>query len=262
MKLEAKLIQLFPQSLRLPVLYNYRKLRKRIEQEILYLDQFLHKGKRAIDIGANEGIYSYALAQRCEIVEAFEPQPWCTEALKAYSQSGNKNINVYNVGLSNFNGTLNLNIPVSISDYSLEVDQLGNVVTGLASFRNIPGETSSFEVPVCKLDDYNFDHVSFIKIDVEGHESQVLEGGYQTIIREKPTILIEIEQRHLGNKSITEVFRQITELGYEGSFFNKNQLQPLAEFSYQEHQESFLNKIYSEQYVNNFIFTPVVTNKV
>jgi len=136
----------------------------------------------------------------------------------------------------------------------MQVARLGSVVTGLASFREVKGEQASVEVPVCRLDNYDFHNVSFIKIDVEGHESQVIEGGYHTILREKPTILIEIEQRHLGSKSIKEVFNQIAELGYEGSFFWNNQLKPLSEFCYEKNQEPFLNEIYSDNYVNNFIF--------
>ena len=254
MKVEEKLIKLVPKSLRLPAIYHYKKFRKRIEKEILYLDQLLQHGRRAIDIGANQGMYSYALSKRCDIVEAFEPQCWCTETLMAYSKVNHKNINVQNVGLSNFNGTLTLNIPLSIGDYSMQVARLGSVVTGLASFREVKGEQASVEVPVCRLDNYDFHNVSFIKIDVEGHESQVIEGGYHTILREKPTILIEIEQRHLGSKSIKEVFNQIAELGYEGSFFWNNQLKPLSEFCYEKNQEPFLNEIYSDNYVNNFIF--------
>lgn len=257
MKLEENLMNFCPPSLRLPVKYYYQKARKRLEKEITYLNQLVGSGKRAIDIGANQGIYSYALAQLCEIVEVFEPQAWCTEAIVAYSKTYSHNINVYNVGLSDFNGSLTLHIPTAQSDYAQFVSGLGSLTTGLASFSEMAGDRIGIQVPVCQLDDYEFEDVSFIKIDVEGHESKVLKGAKNTISTEKPTILIEIEQRHLDGKPIEQVFEQITELGYEGSFLYKGLIAPISEFSYQKNQELFLNNLFHEDYIKNFIFTPI-----
>ena len=45
------------------------------------------------------------------------------------------------------------------------------------------------------LDEYNFENVDYIKVDVEGHELDVLQGGVKTIKRCKP--LIVIEQNHI-----------------------------------------------------------------
>jgi FkbM family methyltransferase len=250
MNYEAAFINLCPKGFRLPIKYNYRKLRGRLDQEISYLHKLVGHGKRAIDIGANEGIYSYALSQVCEIVEAFEPQPWCTETINAYSKAHQKNINVYNVGLSNSNGSFNLYIPYRNNSTS-------KLVTGLASFLEPKCNHRVIQVPVRKLDDYNFQDISIIKIDVEGYESQVIEGAKHTILREKPLIYIEIEQRHLQGKSINCIFEQITELGYEGSFLLREEILPLAKFSYPEHQERFANNFYHKDYVNNFIFQPV-----
>jgi FkbM family methyltransferase len=257
MKFEESLLRSCPKYWRLPVKYHYRKFRKRLEQEVLHLYRILNQGKRAVDIGANEGIYSYALANICKQVEAFEPQTWCTDDMIFYSEFHEKNINVHHVGLSNFNGLLKLHIPISSGTYSSQITGLGKLTTGLGSFREIEGEQKCVEVPVRKLDDYNFTDVSFIKIDVEGHESSVIEGGRNTILREKPIILIEIEQRHLDGKSIEEVFEQILELGYEGSFLYRDNLVSLAKFSYKANQEPFLNNPSDEDYIRNFIFKPV-----
>jgi hypothetical protein len=38
--------------------------------------------------------------------------------------------------------------------------------------------------------------VSFVKIDVEGHELAVVKGGMQLIERERPVLVIESEERH------------------------------------------------------------------
>jgi FkbM family methyltransferase len=237
-------IQLLPRSLRLPGRYYYHQIRNRLEKEIFYLNKLGKVGGRAIDIGANQGMYSYALSKLFEIVEAFEPQTWCTTSLVDFSKSNGRKINVHNVGLSNVRGTLELQIPIN----------KGKLISGLATFRSIAGETKTIQVPVHNLDDYNFTDVAFIKIDVEGHESKVIEGGIGTIQRNKPIILVEIEQKHLQkNQHVSNVFHQIEELGYEGSFLQADRLLDIHNFSSSIHQD-----IGDLQYVRNFFFKPLV----
>ncbi|NET73644.1 MAG: FkbM family methyltransferase, partial [Sphaerospermopsis sp. SIO1G2] len=187
-------------------------------------------------------------------------QVWCTKNIASYSKISSCQINIYNVGLADFNGSLNLHIPLSEGDYSELVQGLGKLTTGLGSFRELEGEQTTLKVPVHKLDDYNFQDVGFIKIDVEGFESKVIAGASQTIIREKPIILMEVENRHLDGKSITDVFEQISNMGYEGSFIHQGCLNKLAEFYPQikEKQNYFLDAQLQNQYINNFIFQPIL----
>lgn len=236
-------LNISPKSLQLPARYYYQKLRGILDDELIMLDKLVSSG-RAIDIGANYGIYSYVLSKLCERVEAFEPQPQCAETIRAYNKS---NINVYNCALSNFNGSLTLHIPI--------ID--GRTIRGFASFKDLEGEQERIEVPAKRLDYFGFRDVSFIKIDVEGHESEVLEGGRETILREKPVILIEIEQRHISDQPMATVFDKIISLGYEGSFLFRNRSMPLSEFSYEKHQQPLLNNVMCKDYINNFIFKPI-----
>ena len=46
------------------------------------------------------------------------------------------------------------------------------------------------------LDSYNLPKVDFIKIDVEGWEEQVLEGGMKTILKYRPIMYIEIWKKN------------------------------------------------------------------
>ena len=57
---------------------------------------------------------------------------------------------------------------------------------------NIANEKSHYIIDVDKLDNMCLENVSFIKIDVEGCESKVLDGAKETIIKYKPTIFIEL----------------------------------------------------------------------
>lgn len=251
MKVNDLLISLCPASLRLPVKFYYYKLNRRLENELLQLEKLVGHGKRAIDVGANYGFYSYVLSRLFDVVEAFEPENRCFEMIKAYSQSYKNNINVHNVALANASGTLDFYTPIV----------RGKSYTGLSSLTKPQQDYVSTTVNVCKLDDYKFANVSFIKIDVEGHESEVIEGAQETILREKPFILVEIEQRHLEKKSIDMVFDLITSLGYEGSFLYSDKLLPLSEFTYKKYQEPFEEDLSNHKYdlnnyINNFLFKP------
>ena len=228
MQVERIISEMLPNKWTLPFKFEYAKLRDRLEPEIAYLPLLLkNKCRRAIDVGANYGFYSYALSKYFNRVEAFEPQIWCTEDLSNYA-AHSKNISVYNVGLSSFSTTLKLQIPKAEGDFTLSVSGAGNLITGLASFsaHSMPDNLDFFvlDVPVTCLDDYKFDDVDFIKIDVEGHELDVLKGSLQTIEKNKPILLVEIEQRHLGQVPIASVMAFLTDLGYYSYYLSNNQL--------------------------------------
>ena len=68
-----------------------------------------------------------------------------------------------------------------------------------------PSKNEIFEtVTSIKLDDYlnhNNNRISIIQLDVEGHETQVIEGGLETIKKNKPIIIIESKpKKYIENK--------------------------------------------------------------
>ena len=130
----------------------------------------------------------------------------------------------------------------------------------MASFRDLKCEKNVIRVPVHRVDDYNFDDVSFMKIDVEGYEMQVINGSLVTIEKSRPNLLIEIEQRHLTNSSINEVFKFILDLGYQGYFVADGIINSINTFSFEKHQKPFFPEIEkfgfspSKNYIHNFFF--------
>lgn len=241
-KIIWNIINKIPKRFELPFQYWYCQLRVPLEEEMGLLKELVGEGGTAIDIGANIGFYSYALSKICKNVEAFEPNLACLQILKAYDA---KNVRTHNIGLSSKPGTLTLHIPIFN----------GKESAGHATVNSLDVEHLSINISVKKLDDYAFKKVSFIKIDVEGHEYEVIKGAEETLLREKPTLLIEIEQRHL-NFPMTLIFDKLTNLGYNGYFLYEDKLQPLCNFSYEFHQKSVIEAIASRKYVNNFIFKP------
>lgn len=230
-----------PRRYALPLVYNKRKKLGGLEVEMHrhLLKTLVRSDSVALDIGANIGCYSYALSRLCRRVEAFEPNPLVAEVLQSYR---GRNICVHNVGLSSEAGSMDLHVPVvnGIPRY------------GSGSLSNRFGESEKcFTVPVKRLDDFEIADVSFAKIDVEGHEIEVLKGGETTIRRDMPTLLVEIEQRHHSGP-IQEVFDLLQGWGYRGAFLDDGNERPLAEFSVEQHQVPFAAS--DHRYINNFIF--------
>ena len=101
-----------------------------------------------------------------------------------------------------------------------------------------------FEINCKKLDDFKFENtISFIKIDVEGHEIEVINGSKELIKKFKPILMIEIEERHSKNK-LSDSISYINSLGYEPHCLQHNHLVSL-------------NKIDNLNSFNNFIFKPI-----
>lgn len=223
---------------------------------MFYAENISHSKKRAIDIGANIGIYSYFFSKKFESVEAFEPQSTCAETLLDYTLR-RKNIHVHCNALSDENSVLPLYVP-------LKGDKVVSELATLNYTDNIQGD-QCVKVATRKLDDYQFKEVSLIKIDVEGHESNVIRGAKETILTCKPILLVEIEQRHIGTKPIEIIFQQVLDLGYVGYFFLNGKRFPISDFVYELHQKPYLSgqnftelhEDYPVGYVNNFIFTPI-----
>jgi FkbM family methyltransferase len=240
-----------PPNIPLPLLYRVCERLGTLEKELVALCNIVHPGGVAIDVGANVGLWTYALARHFDRVEAFEPQPGCCDYLR---RSNLAKVTVYPVALSSTRCEKTLKIPA----------HHGLSVRGMATFGSVEGPCDCIGVPVNTLDDYDFHEVSFIKIDVEGHESQVLEGARRTIARERPVMVIEIEQRHL-DVPIEGVIRRVEDMGYRASFLDGTRLHPIDEYDYENSQQAFLrnkpNKFspLPKKYKNNFVFKPLDT---
>jgi FkbM family methyltransferase len=240
---KQRAIDWLPKRLRLPTRFLYHRIRGTLEQELFLLPGLIADGHTAVDIGANWGCYTYYLSKFCRRVEAFEPIQSCAEIIETF---GRRNIRVHRVALSSAGGWRELHIPL----------RDGIPASGYATFNEPTAPAQALAVPVRTLDEYEFTDVALLKIDVEGHELEVLKGASRTIERERPVILIEVEQRHIG-VPMADVFRQITQYGYRGFFWTDGGLRPLDEFAAERHQvvpdtESAIDR---RDYVNNFIFT-------
>ncbi len=209
---------------------------------------------RAVDVGANRGSYTYAFAQAFDAVEAFEPQARCAVEIERFARS-RPNVHVHRLALSDKRAQVALNVPIVQGRFR------EHRATGLATLAPLAGKVATLTVDVAPLDDFAFDDVTLIKIDVEGHERKVIAGAERTLARSRPTLIVEIEQRHLGQASIFDAFAQIVSLGYCGWFFRSGTLERLETFSHERDQLPYVADVATGRtpgaYVNNFIFEPL-----
>jgi len=223
--------------------YLVRKNLRKGEPELHLLPFLVNRNKQAIDIGANKGVYTYLLARIVPFVHAFEPNPKMFSVLvKGLPQ----NAKAYDTALSDESGSGELLVPLSgrKKAYSNQGASL--------SRQKVSGEHGVVQIETRTLDSYTFDNIGFIKIDVEGYEHAVLRGAEETLARCRPTLLIELEERHTG-VAIESLVKDVEAYGYHAYFLRQQQLTPIALFNPEsEHR----NPATRSDYVNNFLFLP------
>ncbi|MEI7723839.1 MAG: FkbM family methyltransferase [Bacteroidota bacterium] len=219
------------------------------EPELFFINELLEPGSTLIDIGSNAGVYLYIFqkAKKYKRIIGFEPIPILFKRLRKYFPD----LEIFDYAVSDKSETGIFKIPY--------ID--GRIYDTRGTLHNYTeeGETKSDRISVKKitLDDFIADHnieeVSFIKIDIEGHEIAAIDGAKNTICKFMPLLLIEIEQRHHPETNIDVLFSLITKYNYQGFFFDKadQRFKPLSDFSAAIHQN--LSKM-NEYYINNFIF--------
>ncbi|QWE10886.1 FkbM family methyltransferase [Polynucleobacter sp. es-EL-1] len=219
------------------------KYTNRLDKELKHISNLIKDARVAIDVGANRGVYAFHLSKIFNEVIVFEPQKWCIDIIK---DAEIKNIKLFNYGLSNTVGMTKIYTPLDPNKMPIDA---------FASLRPIENSIENI-IPINRLDYYDFSNVDFIKIDVEGHEYEVLEGAIETLKRNKPLLLVEIEQRH-QTRNIIEVFNFLSSIGYSGYWLNNLKLISIKNFSVENNQTPFLNNVNNSSYINNFFFLPI-----
>ena len=166
---------------------------------IQWCKQFCKQGT-VLDIGAHTGTYSIALADNASKIHSFEPQKMTFYALcGSIALSNAKNVTAYNVALG---------APEQVGTMTLNIRSNDGGGSSLQSFAD--PVLAQEQVEVRTLDSYNFRNITFIKMDVEDNELNVLKGATQTIKQNNyPTIIFE------SNRENKELFSYIIDtLGY------------------------------------------------
>jgi FkbM family methyltransferase len=226
------------------------------EREVHELPNLVTPGSVAIDVGAHIGDYTYSLC-RCVgpagRVIAIEPILDLARMLERATRTLGLPVTVLHCALSSRAGQGDLLIPI----------ENGKRIAGFATLEPRERDGKTCRVPLRRLDDVCRElladtpaKISFVKIDVEGHELEVLQGGAQMLREHRPNLLIEIEQRH-SRIPISQTLEFVTSLGYRGEFLDADGKHlPLSLFNVEEHQSQQIDRVGKPGYVSNFIFRP------
>lgn len=207
------LARLVPERWQLPLRYRVQQLVGGLEPEFALLPRLAAGNRAAIDVGANMGVYTYALSRLAADVHAVEPQAGCCRTIAAWAR-GRGNVHVHNIGAGSRPGQLTLQIP--------QLD--GRPIGTRASFVPVQGDYTEVQVQVTPLDDIGVRDVGFIKIDAEGFERDVLDGARRLIERDRPNMLIEIDPVRLSAADFAATFDAVEKLGYRGHYLEAGQL--------------------------------------
>lgn len=234
--------------LKLYAAYRARRDLRRYEPELHILPFLVDPQRVSVDAGANRGSYTYFLSRLTKHVYAYEPNPAMRQLLLRATAD---NVTVSDVALSDESGEAEFAVPKSTHSFgnnagSLEVDQLENGNADLVRFK----------VPVRKLDDENLSDVGFIKIDVEGHEREVLLGAQETIARDRPVLLMEIMESLIGEEA-DENIRFVERLGYQCFVLVDQRLIDHSMLASHEDPGEGFDRRRPQHRSNNYIFLPV-----
>ena len=226
-----------------------RAIKKNYENELNIIEKFKDISKSAIDVGVYRGVYSYKLSKNFKHVHSFEANPLVFRYLNNFLNKIIQNITIYNLALSNQNNYSFLKIPFrSKSFFKNNIEEIYKLGAASIHKKNNIKRFHKIKVITKKLDNINIkSKIGFIKIDVEGHERAVIEGSKKTIKKNKPVLLVEIEERHT-KKPVDETINFINSLGYKCYYLKHKKLI----------EKKAKKKIKN---INNFIFLPNKTIK-
>ena len=229
--------------------------------ELCILHRFIDYNKNIVDVGAHDGTLSYYFSKFISPdnkVYPFEPNEECFYDLKKlWTITTKVSYPWFKVALSNVN--------VEESVLYTPIRKQGNIpALGLSSLHEEwinnfdKSIQDAFEankikstIALRRLDDISVSNIGFIKIDVEGHEMQVLEGAENVLRSNKPVMIVEIFAGDVKGKIETiEEKYNYKSFYYTKSYSVKHALFPGHDFSTMRYM------MRKDNATNNIIFLP------
>ena len=210
------------QSILAVIYFNHQRKNKSLnsnEVEHSQLSKWIKEGDNVIDVGSNVGRYTFKIAEivgKNGHVYSIEPLPRSFFILSCLSFLGNyQNITLLNIVIGKDQDIVN---------FDKDTKEPQRLVNGV--YKKIPylfhtnteskitkqKSKLSIERYQSSIDNLKIPKkISFIKIDVEGNELDVLEGSKEIIERDRPTILIEL----LNHQTENSLNNYLKKLGYK-----------------------------------------------
>lgn len=182
------------------------------EKAFMYLLRQEICGPLALDIGANIGYTTLNMLKHDDEVKvmAFEPDPRSLDLLYQNIELNRMEdrIEIFDSALSNEIGNKSINLSTK---------------PNLTSFCETKSISGTRDVSIDTIDNLFKDKdilPSFIKMDVEGYEVEILQGGMETFKRaDKVKILLETHQQNYSpERNFENVLREMVAIGFKFKF--------------------------------------------
>jgi FkbM family methyltransferase len=172
---------------------------------------FLRSGGTAVDIGANLGEWAVPFARKvgpAGRVLAIEPAPRAAAALgQTLAANALAQAELVRCAVSDHDGTAEFAEPIVTSTLT---------DTGTARIGPARAGQQVLHVALRSLDslaaEHRLDRIELIKIDVEGHERQVLDGAQASLARCRPVLVLETGHEAKGDRAA--IHDRLGGLGY------------------------------------------------
>ncbi|MBW8270290.1 FkbM family methyltransferase [Caldovatus aquaticus] len=193
--------------------------------------RLLHRpGGTLVDAGAHEGLITLPFARLPgSRVLAFEPHPGAFARLEAnlraaFGGAVPPHVTLRNAALGDRAGQATLAVPVLDG---VAQEQWASTAKDYAAFAGGRVAVARLAVQLLRLDDLALSDLTALKLDVEGAEYEVLRGARGTLLRCRPVLSLEIEERHReGATWAVPAF--LDALGYEVLFELDGEWHPAA----------------------------------
>lgn len=197
-----------------------------VEDELAALPTLVRPGDVCLDVGAKHGAYALAFAAAAGPsgrVVAFEPLPGPRRVIRVGRVVlGGLSVEIVPVAVGADMAAAELLLPVRRGLPVPGRAFLARGSVGLGSnveftrHRRVPADLATLDAWWSSTGE---GRVDVVKLDVEGAEVAVLAGGERLLRTWRPTLLVELEDRHLGRFGTTahEVFEGLTATGYRAA---------------------------------------------
>ena len=185
----------------------------------------LHRSGTLLDVGAHDGAFALPFAALPgSRVLAFEPLPAAFDRLRvAFGDPPPAHVELRREALGDRDGEAVLALPV------LDGAPQEQWASTAKSYGGPRVGERRVSVPLRRLDGFGLSDLTAVKLDTEGAEYEVLRGARETLLRCRPVLSVEIEERHRpGSTWAVPAF--LDALGYDTYWEHWDVWRPMAEF--------------------------------
>jgi FkbM family methyltransferase len=170
--------------------------------------------KCIVDIGANVGLFSKAAELYCPDARIYAVEPSQQAYAELRARCGNR-VEAFRAAVGATEGEATLHLATQLASSTLQPPSLETAE--LFGGKLMP--TGNTEVvPIITLDklrrEHNLTAIDLLKIDVEGFEPEVVEGGLETIAHHVDRVMLEVSFARLGSEKAMALLQSFFQLGF------------------------------------------------